>query len=362
VDPGFNPGGVLTMRLALTQAAYPDNQSLTSFWSRLQERVSILPGVESTALAFGLPPLRPINANDTEIEGLAQGPDMPIQNVDYWQTVTPDYFKTLRIRLIEGRFLEERDGAGAPPAVVINQAMAMHFYGNQSPIGRRVRSGTQDPWRTIVGVVADVKNAGLDKPAGTELFMPAGQIPPFGFGLRNFYLVLRTSGDPASMTRSATEAIHSLDSSLPVANVRTMDDVLVSAESRPRFLTLLLGLFSALALALAAVGIYGLMAYSVTERTHEIGIRMALGARRGDVLRMIFGYGTRLIVAGLAIGLGGAIGLTRLMTSLLFGVTATDPTTFAGVAVVLAAVALSACYVPARRATKVDPMVALRYE
>jgi putative ABC transport system permease protein len=290
------------------------------------------------------------------------GPDAPIQNVDYWQAVTPAYFDTMRIRLIEGRFLDQRDGSGAQPVVVINQALARHFYGDQSPIGRRVRSGAQDPWRTIVGVVADVKNAGLDQAAGTELYFPFAQNPPYGFGLRNFFVALRTSGDPMSMNAGARQAINGLDPALPISNVRTMDEVSALAEARPRFLTMLLGLFSALALVLAAVGIYGLMSYSVTQRTNEIGIRMALGAPRGRVLGLVLGYGMRLTLIGMAVGLGGAIGLTRLMSSLLFGVTATDVTTFITVPLALAAVALGACLVPARRATRVDPIVALRYE
>jgi len=362
VDAGFSSRGVLTMQLALPQSSYNDNQSLTSFWSRLQERLSGLPGVQSAALVSGLPPIRRINANDTEMEGLPTGPDAPIQNVDYWQAVTPAYFETMRIRLLEGRLLDDRDGASSQPVVVINQAMARHFYGDESPIGRRLRAGNQNPWHTIVGVVADVKNAGLDQAAGTELYFPIAQNPPFGFGMRNFFAVIRTSGDPMSMNAGAHAAISGLDSALPISNVRTMDEVVALAEARPRFLTMLLGLFSALALVLAAVGIYGLMAYSVTQRTNEIGIRMALGAPRAKVLRLVLGYGMRLTMIGMAVGLGGAIGLTRLMSSLLFGVTTTDLTTFIAVPVALAAVALGACLVPARRATRVDPIVALRYE
>jgi putative ABC transport system permease protein len=363
VDPGLSSRSVLTMQLALPQTSYSDNQAQTSFWSRLQDRLGSIPGVQSAALVSGLPPIRRINANDTEIEGLPMGPDTPIQNVDYWQAVTPSYFDTMRIRLIEGRLLDQRDGAGAQPVVVINQAMAHHFYGDQSPIGRRVRSGNQDPpWRTIVGVVADVKNAGLDQAAGTELYFPYAQNPPFGFGLPNFYAVVRTSGDPISVNSAAREAVNSLDPALPISNLRTMDEVMALAEARPRFLTMLLGLFSGLAMILAAVGIYGLMAYSVTQRTNEIGVRMALGAPRGKVLGLVLGYGMRLTLIGMVVGLGGAIGLTRLMSSLLFGVTATDVATFLTVPLALGAVALGACLVPARRATRVDPIVALRYE
>ena len=359
VDPGFSSSGLLTMRLALTESAYPDDKSLISFWSRLRERMAALPGVESAALVSGLPPTRRINANDTEIEGIPKGPDQPIQNVDYWEGVSPEYFQTMKMRLIEGRFFDRTDGENTQPVVVINQAMARHFYGTQSPIGRRVRTDGRGPYQTIVGVVADVKNAGLDQPAGTELFLPDRQA---GFMLRNFYVVLRSTGDPSSLIHAASDVIHDLDSALPISSVRTMDEVLASAESRPRFLTLLLGLFSLLALVLAGVGIYGLMSYSVTQRTQEIGVRMALGAKSANVLGMVMGSGARLIVIGLGVGLGAAIGLTRLMTSLLFGVSAGDPMTFVTVPIVLAIVALGACYIPARRATRVNPIVALRYE
>jgi putative ABC transport system permease protein len=362
VDAGFSSSGVLTMQLALPQAQYQDNQSLINFWARLQDRLAGLPGVQSAALVSGLPPIRRINANDTEIEGLPMGPNAPTQNVDFWQAVSPSYFDTMRIRLIEGRLLDQRDGPSSQQVVVINQAMARHFYGDDSPIGRRVRSGSQDPWRTIVGVVADAKNAGLDQATGTELYFPSAQNPSFGFGLRNFFAVLRTTGDAMSLNGAARGVIRDLDPALPIASVRTMDEVVALAQARPRFLTMLLGLFSGLAMVLAAVGIYGLMAYSVTQRTNEIGIRMALGAPRGRVLGLVLRHGMRLSLIGIVAGLGGAIGLTRLMSSLLFGVTATDLMTFITVPLALAAVALAACIVPARRATRVDPIVALRYE
>ena len=362
VNPGFDARGMLTMQVVLPGSGYKDAAGRAAFWTRLQERLSSLPGVESAAIATGLPPARRINANDTDIEGLAPGPNMPIKNVDYYQGVTPSYFQTMKIRLLEGRFLDERDGPGTN-VVVINEAMAHHFYGAQSPLGRRIRPGSGGDWVTIVGVVADVKNAGLDQEAGTEIFLPFNQSSAAGnVGLGSFSILLRTSADPASLTSAARSAIQSLDPQLPVANVRTMDDVMQAAESRPRFLTLLLGMFSALALSLAAVGIYGLMAYSVTQRTNEIGIRMALGAQPGNVLRMVLGQGMTLALVGMIAGLGGAFLFTRAMKAMLFGVTTTDPLTFVAGALALAAIAAIACYFPARRATKVDPLVALRYE
>ena len=364
VSPGFQSEGLLTMSIALPASVYPDNQSGVSFWSRMEEKARTIPGVQSAAIVSGLPPIRAINANDTAIEGLVPGPNSPTQNVDYWQTVTPGYFETVHAQLIEGRLLDNRDGDGSALTVVINQSMARHFYGNESAIGRRIGTtggapNQQPPWRTIVGVIADIKNAGMDQPAGTELYMPYSQV---GFPYRQFYLVLRTSGDPLQLSRSATEAVHSLDPSLPVSSIRTMDEVIATATSRPRFLTLLLGLFSGLAMILAAVGIYGVMAYSVTQRTQEIGIRMALGAQPSDVLGMVLKNGMLLTAIGMVIGIGAAYGLTRLMKTLLFGVTATDITTFVTVPLVLVIVALVACYIPARRATRVDPLIALRYD
>ena len=361
-NPGFEAHGLLTMRSSLVQAVYPDNKSLVAFWARVQEQMSALPGVRSATLVSGLPPARRINANDTEIEGIVKGPDAPIQNVDYWQTVGDGYFETMGVPLIEGRTFDKRDADGAPPVIIINQAMAHHFWGSQSAIGRRIRPGFQDPWRKVIGVVADVKNAGLDRPAGTELYFPFHQMNTAGFGLRSIYVILRTNGDPTSLARGAVAVIHDIDPALPVAGVRTMDEVLTVAESQPRFLTLLLTLFSGVAMTLAAIGIYGLIAYSVTQRTQELGIRMALGAQPRDVLRLILGYGMGLTAIGVVVGLAVAFSLSRAMSSLLFGVSPTDPATFAGVALLLATVALAACYVPARRAMRVDPMVVLRYE
>jgi putative ABC transport system permease protein len=242
---------------------------------------------------------------------------------------------------------------------VINQTMARVYYGAESAIGHRVRPGFQDPWFTIVGVVEDVKNAALDKPAGTELFLPYRQAP---FGRGTVYVAVRTSRDPSSLVSSVRAAIRDIDPSLPLSQVKTMDEVMAGARSRPRFLTTLLGLFSSTALLLAAVGLYGVISYSVTRRTNEFGIRMAMGAERGDVVKLVLGQALGLALIGVAAGAVGALALTRLISGLLFGVSSFDPMTFAAMALVLIAVTALACVVPARRATKVDPLVALRYE
>ncbi len=362
IDAGLIPDRILTMRLALPQAVYGDNKSVVQFWTALQDRVAGLPGVESASMMLGLPPIRPINANDTQIEGFVPQPGGPLQNIDYWQVAGKKFFETMGIRLIEGRLFDDRDGEGSPPALVINQTMARTYWPGQSAIGRRVRPGFRDPWFTVVGVVADVKNAGLDKPTGTELYLPYRLLASPGFAPRAGFLVVRAARDPLSMVRAVRAEIRALDAALPVAQVRTMDEVLAAARSRPRFLTLLLGLFSVVALALAAVGIYGVISYSVARRTSEIGIRMAMGARPDDILRMVLAQGLRLGAIGVAAGALGAIALTRLIRGLLFGVTAFDPWTFVSMAALLLAVTAAACWIPARRATRVDPMVALRYE
>jgi putative ABC transport system permease protein len=366
VDAGLNPDHVLTMRLSLPTTTYPDRAKANGFWNSLLAKTAALPGVVSASIATGLPPARPLNANDTAIEGFVPVPGGPIQNFDYWNFVGPDYFTAIGARLIEGRFLDRNDGDGAPPAVVVNQTLARTFWPRESAIGHRVRTESKGAWRTIVGVVGDIKNAGLDKPAGAELFIPYAQRSTIPADNGNFagtaYLVIRTAGDPMQLAGAARAQIGQLDRALPVSNLRSMDDVMSSNRARPRFLTLVLALFSTVALILAALGIYGVISYLVAQRTSEIGIRMALGAQPGDVLRMIGGAGLRLALAGTAIGGAGALLLTRFLRGLLFGINSADPLTFAAMVLALAAVTLAACYVPARRASKVDPLVAIRYE
>ncbi|MBZ5605730.1 MAG: ABC transporter permease [Acidobacteriia bacterium] len=359
VSTGFDPGNLLTMQVNLPNTVYPQNANITRFWQSVEERVSRLPGVKSATMMSGLPPERFINANDTQIEIFTPVPNGPGHNIDYWQNTGDNFFETMGMRLVEGRFFDARDADGATPTVIINQSMARTYYGNDSPIGRRVRPGFQDPWRVIVGVVADVKNAGLDVPAGTELFFPSRQQ---GYPTRQAYIVVRATGDPKSLVSAVRSAVREIDPALPIAQVLTMDEVMDGVRSRPRFLTTLLGLFSATALVLAAVGLYGVIAYSVTRRTTEFGIRMAMGAGASDVLGLVLGQGLRLALIGVAAGAIGALALTRLIRGLLFGISSFDPLTFIAMAAVLIAVTLLACLIPARRATKVDPLVSLRYE
>jgi len=361
VNAGFQPAHVLTASLALPRATYPNDPSKMSFWARLEERLAALPGVESAALVSSLPPQEATSYSDTSIEGFVPVEGGPNENVDFYQTISKDYFKTLGIRLIEGRTFDQRDGTGAPDVVVINQTMARTFWGNDSPIGRRLKPGRgTNAWCTVIGVIEDVKNHGLEKPTGTEIYLSRGQA--YAQGDRNFFVVIRSHHSASTVINALRRELRDLDPALPLARIRMLDEVVSAAQSRPRFLALLLTLFSGVALTLAAVGIYGVISYSVAQRTKEFGVRMALGAQRRDVLGLVLGRGMLLALAGVGIGLSGAFGLTRFLSKLLFGVTPTDPVTFVIVSLVLVVVAFLASYLPARRATRVDPMVALRYE
>ena len=361
VNVGLNPAGVLTVRVAIPRAVYKDGASTAAFWSNLQQRLDGSGNIESASMMTGLPPARPINANDTDIEGFVPTPGGPIQNVDYWNFVGPKYFETLRIPLIEGRLFDDRDAPNGTPTAVINQTMARTFWPGQSPVGRRLRPGGAE-WRTVVGVVADVKNAGVDKPTGTELYLPLRQANDDRFPITSAYVVARSTQDPMSLASAIRRQVQAIDGSIPVSQIRTMEEVVSRSQSRPRFLTTLLTLFSSVALALAALGIYGVISYSVAQRTTEFGIRMAMGAQRKDVLRMVIGHGVRLGLAGMAIGAAGALVITRFIKGMLFGIDSFDPATFGFMAVTLVVVTIAACWIPARRATKVDPMIALRYE
>src|SRR5437868_3910569 len=268
----------------------------------------------------------------------------------------------MKIRLLEGRTFESQDeNPNSMPVVVVNQALAKRFW-TGSPIGRRVNPGFADPkvWFTIVGVVEDTKNAGMDKPASPELYFEAPQVAKQFLGGNVNFVVRTTNATP--LESSIRNVVSELDSSLPVYNLRSMNEVVSKSMVQPRFLALLLATFSGIALFLAAIGIYGVMAYSVAQRTQEIGVRMALGARPLHVLQLVLGQSLGMLLIGIVIGLAGAFALTRLMRTLLFEITATDPLTYVSVIGLLTAVALLACYIPARRAAKVDPLIALRYE
>jgi putative ABC transport system permease protein len=362
VNPGFDSSRMLTFNIALPQATYKDANAMKNFWKLVEERVGQLPGVQSVTMMDGLPPLRRENDNDTEIQGFVRVPNGPIQNVAYWQIAGDRFFETLGARLIEGRFLEPRDGNTASPGAVINAAMARTFWPDQSAIGKRVRpGGLKTPWITVVGIVADIKNAGLDKPTATELFIPY-QLVPGTDGLDGPNVAIKTKADPLSLAGAVRRVVGSIDSSLPLAKVRTMEDVMAAASSRPRFLTLILTMFSVLALGLATVGIYGVMSYSVEQRTTEFGIKMALGAEPGQLLLQVIGQGLLLGLIGVGLGIVGALLLTRSLEGLLFGVSQFDVPSFAVTAAILTLATVAACFLPALRAMRIEPVRALRYE
>jgi predicted permease len=365
VDPGFDPGGLLSLQVSLPKAVYDKPEQVIGFYQRLLDRTSRLPGVEGAAVASGLPPDRPVDANDMVFESIPRTPDGPIQNADYWQLVSRDYFKTMNIRLVEGRLFAPTDAKGSPGVVVINQTMAKLFWPNRSPLGQRIKPDGDDkaPWQTVVGVVADVKQGGLDRKTGTEVYYLADQAQENLGGVeRTMYLLLRTQKDPMTLAGPARSEIRRLDPTLPVSEVRPMSRVVYSSVAQPRFIAFLVVIFAVVALTLAAVGTYGVLAYTVELRTQEIGVRMALGAQAIQVLRMILTQGAWLVGSGLLLGVAGALALRRALASVLFGVAPTDPGIFAFVLMVLSLVGLLACYLPAQRAMRTDPLVALRRE
>ena len=356
VDPGFNPNGVLTAVINLPRASYSERPKVAAFYQQLLERVSTLPGVQSAATVSSLP-MGGFNS-DTSIvlEGRPAPP--PNQQPGAWfSSVSLNYFRTMDTPLRAGRFFSDRDNADAPKVVLVNETFVRRHYPNENPVGKRIGNGHPDGWREIVGVVADVKHFGLSTESRPSMYFPDQQVSS-----PRMWLVLRTTNDPLSVTSALRSTVASLDGNLAVASIKTMEQVTNESIATPRFTLLLFGIFSALALLLAAAGIYGVMSYSVTQRTQEIGIRMALGAGARDVVRMVVGQGLKLTLIGTGIGLVAALALTRLMKTLLFGVSVTDPLTFAVVAILLGLIAFVACYLPARRATKVDPMLALRCE
>ena len=359
VSPGFQPAHVLTMEMDLRTDRYSKAPAILNFWQQLLDRVRVIPGVETAALGSSIPLSGDHSRGDVTIEGLPIPGPGEFPHPDR-HTISTAYLTAMSIPLLRGRNFSDSDNETAPDVALINSTMARRFWADGDPIGKRFLWGhpdTDKKWFTIVGVVADTKLYGLDNPARLEIYYPYLQRPN-----SDMNLVVRSAVDPSSLTASIRAAVAAIDKDQPIFAVHTMQELVDDSISTRRLTLVLLGIFSALALILAAIGIYGVVAYSVALRTQEIGIRMALGAQSQDVLRLVLGQGARIAFFGVAIGLAAAAALARLLSSLLFSVSASDPITFATVAVLLIAVALLACYIPARRALRVDPIIALRYE
>jgi len=358
LDPGFRTDHLLTMKVDLSELKYPDGQRRSVFFDEVLRRIRALPGVQSVAVAGNLPFTYNGDSASIAVEGIPDPPPGQWPDVIY-RAIGPGYFGTMGIPVIRGRDFADQDKADSKKVVVISEKTAQHYWPGQDPIGKRLKTGattSRAPWREVIGVVKDVRQNDFIAQPKMQMYFDYRQLKDLAANA----LVVRTSVEPMSLGTSVRDAIWAVDKDQPVADIDTMDHIVSEAIARQRFSMLLLGIFASLALVLAAVGIYGVMSYSVAQRTHEIGIRMALGARRTDVLKMTVKQGLKLVSVGMMLGLVAAFLLTRVLASLLFGISATDPVTFIGISLVLLAVAVLASYLPALRATKVDPIIALR--
>ena len=355
VDPGFKPDHVLTAEVSLPEAKYPDPQK-SAFFARLLQQVRSLPGVQSAGAIGHLPLSGDIESYVMEVVSRAPLPN-EYANPDC-HVVEPGYFEAMKIPLLRGRYFDERDGAQSPHALIVNEDVVRNVFPHEDPIGKQLHMGFSGFTGTIVGVVGNTKDLSLDFASTESVYTPYAQAPAWN----SMTLTIRTSSAPLVLARSVQDLVLGIDRDQPVSKVRTMDAVVEASVASPRFRTLLLGLFGLTALLLAGLGIYGVMSYSVSQRRREIGIRMALGAERSEVIKMVLWHGLALTLAGVGAGLAGSLVLTHLLSSMLYEVRPSDPLTFVGVTAVLTACALLASYIPARRATRVDTIEALRYE
>jgi len=356
IRPGFNAHNVLIANVALPGAKYKD-QGFVEFFRQLKERLEAAPGVQAVGGSVNLP----LNASGYMIGRgfIPEGRPLTVDEIKdaMFSTITGDYFRALQIPLLAGRTFELRDNADGPKVVVVNETVAKRYFGSPAEaIGKRLSIWHDEKFmREIVGVVGDTKTGSFTEDGGAQIYVPHAQDVQWNF----MGLVIRTAGDPAAFAPTLRREVQALDNDQPIYNVRTMDDVVANSLGTRRVSMQLFAVFACAALLLAALGIYGVMAYSVTQRTQEIGLRMALGAQKSDVLGLVIRQGMILTVIGVIVGVAGAFALTRVMGNLLYGVTATDPTTFVAIPLLLLFVALVACYLPARRATKLDPTIAL---
>jgi putative ABC transport system permease protein len=363
-DPGFRQEHVLTMTVPLPLRAYAHGNDVRNFYQELLRTTSALSGVSAVGLSTDLP-LNAEERDGVEIEGVDAAKNGLPEITQSW--IMGDYFGAMGISLKRGRMFGADERTGKPAVVIISETAARTYWPNEDPIGKRMKFSGPN-WSTVIGVAGDVKDAAMQNPAGPHTYTPYLQVSndtlemPTWDELRTLHVAVRTQADPAAMTPAVRGTIASLDPQLAVADIKTLEANVQESLAPQRFNLSLLGLFAALAVFLAAVGVYGVLSYSVTQRTREIGVRVALGAQRGSILAMTIREGMKVTFVGAAIGLVGALLLTRLMAGLLYGVTARDPLTFVGVIAVMSLVSLAACVIPARRATRVDPLVALRYE
>jgi putative ABC transport system permease protein len=356
VDPGFNPENATLMRLAVPQKKYPEKEQQTAFANSLLERVKNLPGVQAVGITHSMP-LVGDYVLGFNIEGRPAIAPADLPSTNYY-AITPDYFRAMGIRLVRGRVFTAQDDAKAPRVAIINEIMARQFFPNEDPIGKRINiTNGPDTWREIVGIVGDIKQYGVDKATSAQSYEPFAQVP-----FTSFNVVIRTKGSPAALLGSLRPAVYAVDKDQPVGIIRPLEEIMSESIARQRFAMLLLTVFSGVALVIAAVGIYGVMAYNVVQRTGEFGIRMALGAQQRDVLRLVLTQGGKLIGLGLVIGLLATLAASRAMGSMLFNTSSYDPLTLTSITLLLGAVALVACFFPANRATKVNPIEALRAE
>jgi putative ABC transport system permease protein len=366
VDAGFDRSRLVTFSITLPPATYPGATSRAQLYQRLLGELRAIPGVQAATAMSGLPPTRPLNANDTEIDNYTAPPEGPYENVDYYQQVMSDYFETMGIPLVEGRGFQSTDAVSPGLVAVVNETLVTTFWKELNPIGQRLRPccGDQVPWFTVIGVARDVKQGGLERQTGTELYFFIDQLanlpPPQTAGPVTMHLVLRTTLPPAALSPAIERVVQAADPAVPIVRLREMESVFAESIQRPRLLAQLVGGFAVLALLLAAVGTYGVLSYLVAERRREIGIRLALGADRSRVVAQVMRQGLALAAAGAGAGFATALGLNRLLASLLFDVEPTDAGTFAAVTATMALVATLACWLPAWRAARLDPNVVLR--